>query len=86
MQVNSHFAAFFKIYKIYTLLHRSELKSLEKIVQNFQKFIKIYKNKPALRGKGRSTLRLGYAVIDGIPFAEDRSHMFAKLLAHGGLW
>ena len=48
--------------------------------------LRIFKNKPALRGKGRSTLRLGYAVIDGILFAEDRSHMFAKLLAHGGLW
>ena len=32
---NSHFAAFFKIYKICTLLHRSELKFLEKFVQIF---------------------------------------------------
>ena len=37
LQVNSHFAAFFKIYKIYTFLHRSELKILKKIIQNFQK-------------------------------------------------
>ena len=37
---NSHFAAFFKIYKICTLLHRSELNFLEKIVQNFQKVTK----------------------------------------------
>ena len=29
------------IYKIYTLLHRSELKILEKIFRNFQKFVKI---------------------------------------------
>ena len=32
--------AFFKIYKICILLHLSELKFLEKIIQNFQKFCK----------------------------------------------
>ena len=41
---NSHFAAFFKIYKICILLHRSELKFLEKIIQNFQKFCKFCEN------------------------------------------
>ena len=35
---NNHFAAFFKIYKICTLLHRSELKFLEKIIQIFLNF------------------------------------------------
>ena len=42
LQVNSHFAAFFKICKIFILLHRSELNFLEKIVQNFQNFCKIF--------------------------------------------
>ena len=37
LQVNSHFAAFFKIYKIVTLLRRSNLK----IFQNFVKFFVI---------------------------------------------
>ena len=44
---NSHFAAFFKIYKIFIILHRSELKFLEKIVQIFQifkRFPKIQQN------------------------------------------
>ena len=39
---NSHFAEFFKISKICTLLHRSELKILKKILQIFQKFVKIF--------------------------------------------
>ena len=39
LQPNNHFAAFFKIYKICTLLHRSELKFLKKIVQLFQKSV-----------------------------------------------
>ena len=34
LQVNSHFSAFFKIYKIFTILRRSNLK----ILQNFVKF------------------------------------------------
>ena len=37
LQPNSHFAAFFKIYKICTLLHRSELKFLEKFVKHFSR-------------------------------------------------
>ena len=40
---NSHFAAFFKIYKICILLHQSVLNFLEKIVQNVQKFANIFK-------------------------------------------
>ena len=38
LQVNNHFAAFFKIYKICTLLHRSGINILEKIQQNCPKF------------------------------------------------
>ena len=48
LQVNRHFAAFFKIYKIFTILRRSNLKFLQNFVkilvilkrnsQNFQKF------------------------------------------------
>ena len=39
LQVNSHFAAFFKIYKIFTILRRSNLK----ILQNFVKIFGILK-------------------------------------------
>ena len=39
-QSNSHFAAFFKIYKICTLLHRSELEFLDKSRHFFEKFSK----------------------------------------------
>ena len=49
-QVNSHFAAFFKISKICTLLHRSELKcfgencvKFSEILQSYQIFSKILK-------------------------------------------
>ena len=35
LQVNSHFAAFFKIYKIFTILRRSNLKIFENFVKNF---------------------------------------------------
>ena len=40
---NSRFSAFLEIYKIVTLLQRSELNILEKIIQNFQKFHKIFR-------------------------------------------
>ena len=36
LQVNSHFAAFFKICKIFTLLHRSELKFWRKLSNIFR--------------------------------------------------
>ena len=36
LQPNSHFSAFFKIYKICTLLHRSELKIMKKPIQKFE--------------------------------------------------
>ena len=39
---NHQFSAFFEIYTICTLLHRSELKILEKIIQNFQKFVNFF--------------------------------------------
>ena len=35
MQVSNHFAAFFKIYKIFTILRRSNLKIFEIFVKNF---------------------------------------------------
>ena len=38
LQVNSHFAAIFKIYKIFTILRRSNLKMLQKIVKKFRDF------------------------------------------------
>ena len=41
LQVNSHFSAFFEIYKICIILYRSEIKFLEKIIQHFQKFVKL---------------------------------------------
>ena len=41
---NNHFAAFFKIYKICTLLHRSELNFLEKVVKNFQNCYQNFRN------------------------------------------
>ena len=34
LQVNSHFAAFFKIYKIFTILRRSNLKISQSFVKN----------------------------------------------------
>ena len=37
LQVNTHFAAFFEIYKIDILLHRSTLNFLLKIVKTFAK-------------------------------------------------
>ena len=44
LQVNTHFAAFFEIYKIHTPLHRSKLKILSKFVKDvavcFRKFQK----------------------------------------------
>ena len=44
LQVNRHFAAFFKIYKIFTILRRSNLK----ILQNFVKFFMTWKEKISL--------------------------------------
>ena len=41
LQVNSHFAAFFKICKIFTILRRSNLKILQKLVKNFMILKKI---------------------------------------------
>ena len=35
LQPNSHFAAFFKIYKIFTILRRSNLKILQNFIKNF---------------------------------------------------
>ena len=35
LQVNSYFSAFFKIYKIFRILRRSNLKIFEKFVKNF---------------------------------------------------
>ena len=35
LQLNSHFSAFFKIYKICKLLYRSDLKILQNFVKNF---------------------------------------------------
>ena len=47
-QPNSHFATFFKIYKICMLLHRSELnffwRKLFKIFRNFAKISKLFEN------------------------------------------
>ena len=44
LQVNSHFSAFFKIYKICTILRRSNLKILQKFVKFFVILKTIFKN------------------------------------------
>ena len=47
LQVNSHFAAFFEIYKICTLFHRSNSifwRKLSKIFRKFAKFSNIFEN------------------------------------------
>ena len=44
LQVNSHFSAFFKICKIFTLLHRSELNFWRKLSKIFRIFSKFSKN------------------------------------------
>ena len=40
LQVNSHFSAFFEIYKIFTILRRSNLKFFRKFRQKFRDFEK----------------------------------------------
>ena len=51
LQPNTHFAAFFEIYTIFTLLHRSKLRNSAKFRQNFSKisenfanFVKFHQN------------------------------------------